>query len=280
MSKTMILVDREALFVELQMVFDVQTADTLLNVLDKVAAQVYAAGVTREDFSELKQIVAKLAEEQSKLVETQRNLVEAQQRSEERLTRLEATVAKLVETQQESEKRLIQVELAIENLTGHITKLTRSQQKIVDKLGRLQGRVLELTYRDKVPAFFGKLLRRPKVVNVNRLWDNLETHLSSNELDNVLLIDLIVKGKPRCQPEVGDIYLAVEVSFVIDRSDVDRAERRAKLLQRAGYQTVPTVAGEDITPDADKNARQNSVVVLQDGKNVLWKEALTFWTKH
>jgi hypothetical protein len=40
MVKDMIIVDREALLIDLRKVFDVQTADMLLKVLSKVAAQV------------------------------------------------------------------------------------------------------------------------------------------------------------------------------------------------------------------------------------------------
>ena len=44
MSHELVLIDREALSSELQRVFDAQTSEVLLDVLDKVAAQVRAAG--------------------------------------------------------------------------------------------------------------------------------------------------------------------------------------------------------------------------------------------
>ena len=61
-----VLIDRQRLLAELQRVFDVPTATTMLSVLDQVAAQVHAAGVSREDFRELKQIVAELAAAQQR----------------------------------------------------------------------------------------------------------------------------------------------------------------------------------------------------------------------
>jgi septation ring formation regulator EzrA len=106
MKSHLVLVDRDELLIELRQVFDVQTAETLLGVLDKVADQVYAAGVRREDFSELKAIVADLAEAQRQSeirlsgVETRLSDVETRLSGvETRLSRLEENVAALVEAQ-------------------------------------------------------------------------------------------------------------------------------------------------------------------------------------
>lgn len=90
MSSELVLIDREALLAELQQAFDAQTAEVLLDVLDKVAAQVREAGVTREDFRELKEIVTDLAT-------AQRRAEERLGRVEEHLDRLEAAVERLAE---------------------------------------------------------------------------------------------------------------------------------------------------------------------------------------
>src|SRR5918912_1485542 len=109
MSSEWLLIDRQAVKAELQKVFDAQTTTVLLGVLERVAGQIYAAGVTREDFRELKQIVADLAEGQRALSqtvaelanghrtlrETVAELAAAQARTEERVSRLEAAVARL-----------------------------------------------------------------------------------------------------------------------------------------------------------------------------------------
>ena len=41
-------------------------------------------------------------------------------------------------------------------------------------------------------------------------------------------------------------WLAMKVSSVIDRDDVERARRRADLLRRAGFDAIPAVAGGGI----------------------------------
>lgn len=239
---TMMLVDRDSVRIKLRTVFDARTADTLLDVLDNVAMQVAAAGVPREDFTELKQIVVGLAEDHRKV--------------EDELARLATLVSLLVE---------------------QVRSLTTLQQQMNDKLGNLEGQVLELTYHKKAAAYFGRLLRRPKVVEVNSLWESLETCLAKDELNDVLLLDLIVKGVPRDQPERGECWLAVEISAVIDPHDVERAQRRAALLQKAGYQAIPVAAGQKITLEAETEAQAQSVAILQDGRSFLWDEALTRW---
>jgi hypothetical protein len=56
----MVLVERDVLQQELETVFDVQTTETLLRVLDKVATQVYADTVPRFDFSRLERLVERI----------------------------------------------------------------------------------------------------------------------------------------------------------------------------------------------------------------------------
>ena len=110
MSHELVLIDREALSSELQRVFDAQTSEVLLDVLDKVAAQVRAAGVTREDFSELKEIVRKLAE--------------AQQRTEERVGALETTVERLAEAQHQTNRSIAELTEGIDRLRKQVGGLS------------------------------------------------------------------------------------------------------------------------------------------------------------
>lgn len=291
MESELVLVDREALLAELRRVFDAQTAEALLGVLDKVAGQVRAAGISREDFSELKQIVTQLAEAQRKAEVRLAGV-------EDRLSRLEETVAQLVEAQRKAEIRLAGVEdrlshvedrlsrlegivaqlvEALRDLADKVAKLTESMDRLTDKVARLDGRVLETTYREKAGAYFGPLLRRLRVVSPHSLEDSLEAILSHEEFRDVLLLDLLISGQPRHRPQMSEVWLAVEVSVVVDAEDVARAQRRAALLRRAGYRAIPAVAGESITQGAEAEAGLHKVAVLQDGRSLLWEEALATW---
>ncbi len=197
-------------------------------------------------------------------------LAEAQRRTEARLERLEGVVQELAEAQRRTEERL-------ERLEGVVHDLVEVQRKTIDTVGGLKGRVLEITYREKASAYFGPLLRRVRVVTLDSLEDTLETHLASEEFREVFLLDLVVSGQLRHDRTLPEVWLAVEISAVVDQDDVNRAQRRAMILRQAGYQAIPVVAGENVTPEAEAIARQQHVVMLQDGRIFQWEEALRTW---
>ena len=129
-----ILVNRTLLLDELKRVFDLHTAEVMLGVLDKVAGQVQAFGVQREDFTELKQIVQELAEAQTRTDIDIKRLIEAQTRTETGLENLKHTVQKLAEAQARTEERLDRLEVAV-------TKLAEAQIRTEKKLDKLSKQV-------------------------------------------------------------------------------------------------------------------------------------------
>jgi hypothetical protein len=159
-----------------------------------------------------------------------------------------------------------------------LEKLEITTKTLVKDVAHLKGRSLEMTYRDRAGAYFGSILLRTRVVTLDSLEEKLEVFLSEEEQKDVLLLDLIVKGRPRQRPDISEVFLAVEVSVVICPEDAERAQRRASLLRKAGYRAIPVVAGEQITFEAENAARLHQVAVLQDGGRVsLWEEALQAW---
>lgn len=239
--------------------------------------------------SELRRLL--LSDELLTLPQAVRELIAAQRRTEERLQRLEAAVeglaeaqrrteervAGLAEVQQRGEDRLSRLEEAIQDLVREVRALVVSLSRTQDTVGDMKGRLLELTYKEKVGGYFGHLLRRVRVVELTTLEDALESNLSPGEFREVFRLDLLASGRPRIRPEEPEVFLAVEVSSVVDQNDVDRAERRAKLLQQAGYRVLPVAAGEQITRGAEESARVQKVVLLRDGQALFWEEALEFW---
>jgi len=183
----------------------------------------------------------------------------------------------LVEAHQRAEERLSKLEMAVQQLIEGQKHLTEGQQRLTDTVGGLKGQVLEITYRNKVFAYFGTLLRRMKVIEPHTLEDELETALTPDEFHDVLLIDLLVTGKLRYVPESPDILLALEISSVVDRTDILRAARRASLLRKAGYPVVSVVAGEIVTQGGEAAAKEQNVMLTQDGQVTFWKESLASW---
>jgi len=216
-------------------------------------------------------------------------LAEAQVRTEARVeelaqaqARTEARMEELAQAQARTEARMERVEAAIERLTEAQTRTEAQIQELVAALERTDTRVadlkgwqLELRYRERAGAYFGPLLRRVRTFSPHELEDELEPRLSADEFEDLLQLDLLISGRPRHRPEAPEVWLAVEVSAVVDRHDLERAQRRAAALRRAGYRAIPTVAGEQITAGAEEDAAlAGNVLLLQDGRARFWEEAL------
>jgi len=258
-----------------------------------------------EDFQALPAIVRDLAEAQrraeerlTRLEEAVAQLVEAQRGVEERLARLEEVVAQLVEAQRRTDQRMAElveaqrgIEQRVARLEEAVAQLAESQRRFEErmdrfegrmdrfevKLGRVQGYTLEIRYRLNAAAYFGAWLRRTEVVDGNELTDRTEGQLNGDELRELLSTDLVVRGRIAQSPTRPEVWLAVEISSVVDREDVVRAARRAELLRRAGLPALPVVAGENATIGAEAEARQRGAAILQDGTALLWDEALAAW---
>ncbi|HEY9702982.1 MAG TPA: hypothetical protein V6C58_11075 [Allocoleopsis sp.] len=141
-------------------------------------------------------------------------------------------------------------------------------------MGDLRGKSLEQNYKENARAYFAKILRKIRVISKQQLADLLEDILEPEQLKDALLIDLVIKGKPRIS-EINEIWLAIEISTVIDRHDVLRSLRRSQLIQQTGNITIPVVAGEAITGGATIEAKNLKVVVVQPGEIDFWELAIS-----
>ena len=194
-------------------------------------------------------------------------LAEAQARTEERLSQL-------AEAQARTEERMEEVAVALQDLATVQKEMAAILERFDTRVSDLKGWQLELRYQERAVAYFGPLLRRMRVVFPNEMEDELEAHLSTDEFQDLLQLDLLVSGQPRYRPNAPQVWLAVEVSAVVDRHDVERARRRAATLRRAGYHAIPTVAGEQVTAGAEGEARIHKTLLLQNGKALFWEDAL------
>jgi myosin heavy subunit len=261
-----------------------------------VAELAQAQKRSEERLTRLERVVEELAQAQKRSEErltrlelVVEELAQAQKRSEERLTRLELVVEELAQAQKRSEERLTRLERVVEELAQaqkrteqRVEELAQAQkrteevvQKLVIRVGKNTGKLLELDYRDKAYAYFGSLLRKVKVVSLQELEPALEEHLSEAEFNALLPLDLLVEGQVRTGAAPTDkVYVAVEVSAVIDENDVKRAQERAALLRKAGFRVVPAVAGEDVTEGALLAAQEAAVLLVQNGTKQNWERAL------
>ncbi len=204
------------------------------------------------------------------------------QRMDELTQRVDALTQRMDELTQrmdELTQRVDALTVDIQRLTLNVAELSGTVRRLSDRLDRVVGDILELRYREHAGGYFGTWVRGARVIAPVELEETLQERLTYDEVLDVLRLDLLVRGRWRALPEAPEVWLAVEVSSVIDEGDVARAWRRARLLRRAGYRAVPVVAGERIIPEAQASAQAQTVGVVQDGQVILGNEELATWLR-
>jgi DNA repair exonuclease SbcCD ATPase subunit len=222
---------------------------------------------------------AELAEIQRR---TEAELAELRQRMEAELAEqrryVDARFAELAEAQQRIEVELAELRRRTDERFAQLAESQlRIQEQLLgikDELADVRGRQLELEYRIKVAAFFGGWLRKPAVVEISDIWDQLEEHLDEIDMRRLTAVDLIVRGQLPKKRGGGEVWLAVEVSNVVDLNDVERAIERAALLRRAGLPAIPVVGGKRLTRGAAASVAERRVVLSKGGELVGWDEML------
>ncbi|MCX8062394.1 MAG: hypothetical protein N3D16_07420, partial [Anaerolineales bacterium] len=202
------------------------------------------------------QRVEELAEAQKR---NEERLARAEERLagvEDRLARLEQIVAELIEAQKKTEEKL--------------QKLTERVDLLSIQVDELRGDMLEMRYRQRAFSYFGKIISRAQVVDLQEIWDDyIEPNLSEEEREDLLSLDLMVRGKLNRafveQVGVSELWLAVEISGVVDQNDVKRARRRADHLRKAGLTVLPVAAGRELTKGAVALASEMGVILQKDG---------------
>ncbi|RMG48409.1 MAG: hypothetical protein D6723_15185, partial [Acidobacteria bacterium] len=182
------------------------------------------------------------------------------ERAEERLAGVEEQIRQLVEVARRHEERLARLELISERL--------------VDRVGLLYGRDLQRRYEQRPGAYMGRWLWPVSAVAPETLREALEARLSESEVEEVMRVDVLLRGQMRRRPDRPEVWVVMEVSAVIDRTDVERARRRAALLQQAGYRAIAAVAGERLTEGAEQRIGEAPIIVLLDGRAHGWERVL------
>jgi len=169
------------------------------------------------------------------------------------------------------EGQIADLTVQVSSLTVQVNTLTTIVDRLVDEVGELTGESLEHRYRLRASAYFSRLLRKIHVLSPEELANVLDEAIDrgallEREAEDVLLADLVVRGKRR--EDGGDGYLVVEVSWGVGLEDVVRASRRSALLTKAGLTTVPVVAGKRLTDEARQLAHQQHVRQVTDGQAI------------
>jgi hypothetical protein len=142
--------------------------------------------------------------------------------------------------------------------------MTVALQRLTIRTDAVVGRTFELQFRDRLTAYLGRFLRRGRLLPNDELLEKLEPFAANDEIDDFLRADAVASGLIDGAPS----YVVVEVSSTGDVEDIVRAERRAKILRKAGLTAVPLVACDAISPESLAFARLSAVRVWCNGSMV------------
>ena len=169
--------------------------------------------------------------------------------------------------------RVSKLDDRVSKLDNKVSKLDNKVNKLDNRVAKLAGDSLEERYLKHAPAYLGRALRKASAFKPYVMEDQLREKLSEADYEDLLLVDLLVRGIPKGHKGIH-VWLAFEISVVVDRKDVERAVRRSEILRRAGFTGIPAVAGESLTEGAEELATARKVVVVTNGKMDHWTEAL------
>lgn len=204
---------------------------------------------------------ALLGEELLSLPAIVRELAEAQKRTE-------ARVEELAEAQKRTEAQIAALTLRMDELASRMDALTRVTEMMRGDIGDLRGKMLEIQYTERVPAYVSDFFRRARVIPRQEFLAQLEEaeehgKISSQERKDASLVDLLVRGQRL--PDRAQAFLTVEVSATIHLDDVERAARRAEIFSRVFPIVMPVVGGQGITAEARERADSIKVKITLDG---------------
>ena len=231
-------------------VFPEQQADLLAHVVIEAHDDL----VTQADLHKLTGVVADLAGTVADLAGTVTDLAGT-------VTDLTGKVTELADAQKEladSQKELVDAQ---KDLADTQKDFAASQKKMLIRLDRLDGHMLENNVARNLPAFLGREFRRCRVLDRSEFVEGLEGRLPEDALADLMRTDVVASARR------GDeqVVLVVEASCTADADDLDRAVRRSRALATAGFVAIGIVACEMISPQTLAAARQRGLRVLANG---------------
>jgi len=225
---------------------------------------------SEERFARIETALQALAESHQRLTD---EFVSYRQASEERFARIEAALERQAQEfasyRQASEERLARIEKELAELVRAVRDLTEWQKVRDIHIDDLRGWRLEMHYAKHIHAYLGKVMRRVRLLSPPDIEEQVRQSLTGDEVVDIFSADIIARGRPMDSPD-RDLYLVMEVSMVVDVSDVARARRRADLMRKAGYPCMAAVGGQHITEEAKLEAEHSHVLCALDGNLQGW----------
>jgi hypothetical protein len=168
-------------------------------------------------------------------------------------------VKELVEINRRNDERFGRVETRIDNLEADVSVLKQDVSVLKQDVSvlkqdvaGLKGSDRERRIRERPFIYLGKFARRARTVSDDDLLALLDQavlngNINQTQADDAQRLDVLVTGK---LPSGEAVYLAVEVTGTANSQDVDRAIRRAQIIQAATQlRAMPIVSGKRVMPE-------------------------------
>ncbi|MFN3739870.1 MAG: hypothetical protein ACK4TF_04260 [Thermodesulfovibrionales bacterium] len=154
----------------------------------------------------------------------------------------------------------------VDKIEQDVAVLKQDVAVLKQDVADLKGDNFERKVREKAPSYFGRFIRKCKVITPEELADILDDAMDSGiiseqERDDTLNTDVVVQGVLKHDRE-KKVVLVTEVSIKADRSDVERAALRSKVIEKTlKVPAIAIVIGKEFTEGAEVRAKELEVIL-------------------
>ncbi len=165
------------------------------------------------------------------------------------------------------ENRVEKIEQDVAILKQDVAVLKKDMKYLKGEFGRFKGKEFERTIRERYYAYFGRLLRKSKLIpfeNLLPVIDDLEEKgvITEKEREELLNVDLVISGEIKRTKK--SVVLAAEVSYSLQQDDLERAYERACILSKVlNKEVIPVVVFVEAKEEMEKLGEDKGVLLIQ-----------------
>jgi len=173
----------------------------------------------------------------------------------------------LLENVKKLDKKVDRIEQDMAVLKQDVAMLKQDVAYLKEEFGRFKGREFERTIREKYYAYFGRILRKSKLVNFEEILPLLESAEDKNLITeeqklSVLQLDLLVSGE--LKPTKKRVFLAVEVSYSLHEEDIERLVERANILAHLlKKEVIPVLVSVEVKREIEKKIEDKGALLIK-----------------
>jgi hypothetical protein len=152
-------------------------------------------------------------------------------------------------------------------LKQDVAVLKKDVAYLKGEFGRFKGKDFERTIRERYYAYFGRALRKARVIPFEEVLSILDTaeekgEITETEREGLLKLDILISGQIKALKK--DVILAVEVSYTLYEEDIERACERADILARLFQkEVIPAVVSCEVKEELERRAEEKGVLLIK-----------------